>query len=181
MRQFQYYKLKKHRWCAWDLNPGLQDCTCRQNHGAMAAAPFTALSPYHHQRKKPTKQGSKWICMSGNVGNRDVGERVQNDHPQPHQYYKFLLSPFSYLLELNFYAQRPILFRFQFRKLQRQNRNIGHFPVITHQRRNSRLPKSFKNGPFPVSLLFNVRLFQTNINTILQQINVEKYPSSVQC
>ena len=28
---------KKHRWCAWDLNPGPQDGSCRRNHGAMAA------------------------------------------------------------------------------------------------------------------------------------------------
>ena len=34
--QFQY-KLKKHRWCAWDSNPGLQDGRRRWNHGAMAA------------------------------------------------------------------------------------------------------------------------------------------------
>ena len=34
--QFQY-KLKKHRWCAWDLNPGPQDGRRRRNHGAMAA------------------------------------------------------------------------------------------------------------------------------------------------
>ena len=29
---------KKHKWCAWDLNTGLQDGRRRQNHGAMAAA-----------------------------------------------------------------------------------------------------------------------------------------------
>ena len=28
---------KKHRWCAWDSNPGPQDGRRRQNHGAMAA------------------------------------------------------------------------------------------------------------------------------------------------
>ena len=32
--QFQH-KLKKHRWWAWDLNPGPQDGRRRQNHGAM--------------------------------------------------------------------------------------------------------------------------------------------------
>ena len=31
--------LKKHRWCAWDSNPGPQDGRHRQNHGAMAATP----------------------------------------------------------------------------------------------------------------------------------------------
>ena len=36
--QFQNYKLKKHRWCAWDSNPGLQVGRRRWNHGAMAAA-----------------------------------------------------------------------------------------------------------------------------------------------
>ena len=28
---------KKHRWCAWDSNPGLQDGRRRRNHRAMAA------------------------------------------------------------------------------------------------------------------------------------------------
>ena len=27
---------KKHRWCAWDSNPGLQDGRHRRNHGAIA-------------------------------------------------------------------------------------------------------------------------------------------------
>ena len=27
---------KKHRWCAWDTNPGPQDGRRRRNHGAMA-------------------------------------------------------------------------------------------------------------------------------------------------
>ena len=31
------YKLKKHRWSAWDSNPGPQNGKHRQNHGAMAA------------------------------------------------------------------------------------------------------------------------------------------------
>ena len=30
---------KKHRWCAWDSNPGPQDGRRRQNQGAMAATP----------------------------------------------------------------------------------------------------------------------------------------------
>ena len=30
---------KKHRWCAWDLNPGQQDGRRRQIHWAMAAPP----------------------------------------------------------------------------------------------------------------------------------------------
>ena len=34
--QFQH-KLKKHRWCAWDSNPGPQDGRRRWNHRAMAA------------------------------------------------------------------------------------------------------------------------------------------------
>ena len=34
----------KHRWCAWDLNPGPQDGRRRRNHGAMAATrSFTFL------------------------------------------------------------------------------------------------------------------------------------------
>ena len=32
------YKLKKLRWCAWDLHPEPQDGRRRQNHGAMATA-----------------------------------------------------------------------------------------------------------------------------------------------
>ena len=37
----------------------------------------------------------------------------------------------------------------------------------------------FKNGPSPASFSFIFGLFQTNINTILQQINVKKCPSSI--
>ena len=35
---------KKHRWCAWDSNPGPQDGRCRQNHGALAATVNTVKS-----------------------------------------------------------------------------------------------------------------------------------------
>ena len=35
---------KKHRWCAWDLNPGPQDGRHRRNHGAMAATQITTLT-----------------------------------------------------------------------------------------------------------------------------------------
>ena len=38
-----------------------------------------------------------------------------------------------------------------------------------------------KNGPSPASFQFIFGLFQTNINTILHQINVKKCPSSIQC
>ena len=41
--QFQLYKLKKHRWFAWDSNLGLQDERPRLNHGAMVAARHLAL------------------------------------------------------------------------------------------------------------------------------------------
>ena len=37
--QFQHFKSKKHTWCAWDINLGLQDGRRRWNHWAMAAAP----------------------------------------------------------------------------------------------------------------------------------------------
>ena len=37
----------------------------------------------------------------------------------------------------------------------------------------------FLNGPSLASFSFIIGLFQTNINTILQQINVEKCPSSI--
>ena len=36
-----------------------------------------------------------------------------------------------------------------------------------------------KNGPSPASFSFIFCIFQTNINTILQQINVKKSPSSI--
>ena len=39
--------------------------------------------------------------------------------------------------------------------------------------------KSLKNGPSPASFSFIFGLSQTNINTILQQINVKKCPSSI--
>ena len=39
----------------------------------------------------------------------------------------------------------------------------------------------FLNGPSPASFSFIFGLFQTNINTILQQINVKKCPSSIRC
>ena len=38
----------------------------------------------------------------------------------------------------------------------------------------------FKNGPSPASFLFILGHFQTNINTILQKINVKKCPHSIQ-
>ena len=34
--QFEQYKLEKHRWCAWDPNPGWQDGRRRRIHGATA-------------------------------------------------------------------------------------------------------------------------------------------------
>ena len=33
-----FFVLKKRRWCAWDLNPRLQNGRRKQYHGAMAAA-----------------------------------------------------------------------------------------------------------------------------------------------
>ena len=48
--QFQY-KLKKHRWCAWDSNPGPQDGRRRQNHGAMAATDPKIESNWHYLYK----------------------------------------------------------------------------------------------------------------------------------
>ena len=39
----------------------------------------------------------------------------------------------------------------------------------------------FKNGPSPASFSFNFGHFQTNINTILQEIIVQKCPCSTQC
>ena len=34
---YNFNNRKKHRWCAWDSNPGLQDGRRRRNQGAMAA------------------------------------------------------------------------------------------------------------------------------------------------
>ena len=39
--QYQLYKLKKRRWCAWDSNLQLHDC--RRYHGAMADAPGQSM------------------------------------------------------------------------------------------------------------------------------------------
>ena len=36
---------KKHRWCAWDSNPGLQDGRRRRNHRAMCGHPNRAILP----------------------------------------------------------------------------------------------------------------------------------------
>ena len=41
--QFEQYKLKKHRWCAWDSNPRWQYGSRRQIHWAIAAPP---ISPF---------------------------------------------------------------------------------------------------------------------------------------
>ena len=40
---FNKANLKKHKWCAWDLNLRLHDGRCRLYHGAMAAAPKLSL------------------------------------------------------------------------------------------------------------------------------------------
>ena len=37
--------MKKHRWCAWDSNPGPQDGRRRRNHRAMAATKVVKLKP----------------------------------------------------------------------------------------------------------------------------------------
>ena len=37
---YNFNNRKKHRWCAWDLNPGPQDGRRRRNHRAMAATPW---------------------------------------------------------------------------------------------------------------------------------------------
>ena len=34
--QYQSYKLKKHRWCAWDSHLGPQDGRRKRNHGAIS-------------------------------------------------------------------------------------------------------------------------------------------------
>ena len=36
---YSFNNWKKHRWCAWDSNPGPQGGRRRRNHGAMAATP----------------------------------------------------------------------------------------------------------------------------------------------
>ena len=45
--QFEQYKLKKCRWCAWNSNPGQQDGRRRRIYWAMAATHFC---PYQHSR-----------------------------------------------------------------------------------------------------------------------------------
>ena len=48
---------KKHRWCAWDSNLGLQDGRRRQNHGAMAATQTITLPLIYN-----THPHSLFIC-----------------------------------------------------------------------------------------------------------------------
>ena len=43
--QFQWYKLKKHRWWAWDSNQRLQNGRCRWNHRDMTAAQIQSFLP----------------------------------------------------------------------------------------------------------------------------------------
>ena len=38
--QFEQYKLKKRRWCAWDSNPGRQDCRHSQIHWVIQSISF---------------------------------------------------------------------------------------------------------------------------------------------
>ena len=40
---FNNTNCKKHRWCALDSNPGLQDGRHRRNHGAMAMATLNCM------------------------------------------------------------------------------------------------------------------------------------------
>ena len=70
------YKLKKHRWSAWDLNPGPQDGRRRQNHGAMAATKKTIffLKPYlnHHGQFRVTLSSYKYFLkMESIVGTKN--------------------------------------------------------------------------------------------------------------
>ena len=55
--QFQH-KLKKHRWCAWDSNPGPQDGRHRRNHGAMAAT----------KEKRKLRVDNNWLHFPWDLG-----------------------------------------------------------------------------------------------------------------
>ena len=46
---------KKCRWCAWDLNPGLQDCRRRWNHGAMVATQVLFVCKCRFSQKSSKK------------------------------------------------------------------------------------------------------------------------------
>ena len=47
---------KKLLWCAWDLNPQPQDGRHRQNHRAMAAAPYLSLNVFLYPARSKTRQ-----------------------------------------------------------------------------------------------------------------------------
>ena len=53
--QFELCKLKKHRWCAWDSNPGQTDGRCRRIHWAMVAPPICYPMKVHFWHYLPTK------------------------------------------------------------------------------------------------------------------------------
>ena len=60
-------------------------------------------------------------------------------------------------------------------------RKIAHLPNACGSNliRGLILQMSVNNGQSPASFSFIFGLFQTNVNTILQQINVKKCPSSI--
>ena len=63
--QFQSYKLKKYRWCAWDSNLEPQDGRRRRNHGAMVATPETHFCdvPHFYLSSNFLQQG-EWLWLS---------------------------------------------------------------------------------------------------------------------
>ena len=90
--QFQQNKLKKCRWCAWDSNPGPQDCRCRQNHGAMAAArtTYSFVDTFHFDlvlTSTMTKDDNAVKCNScpRTFSTPQTGLRLHtnNEHPEP--------------------------------------------------------------------------------------------------
>ena len=68
--QFQYKLKKKLRWCAWELNPGLQDGRRRRNHGAMAATNscFIQYQFTFHQQLKAHSHKLHFTCLAAAEG-----------------------------------------------------------------------------------------------------------------
>ena len=95
------YKLKKHRWCAWDSNPGLQDGRRRRNHGAMAATTNNSLGTIVILSNSST--GGCSAILSIPIGSRySLDEPVQqiqfNHHVHTDDYHLLEIIIVSYFL-----------------------------------------------------------------------------------
>ena len=83
-RPFRITNWKKHRWCAWDSNPGLQVGRGRQINWAMAASPRKTM--FHPNKFEPswtddTKARHFMFDKTDNNSNND--NIVQSDSRRP--------------------------------------------------------------------------------------------------